>query len=149
MPSGTVGEYEDILGRLRAVPVLVTRPSCCCSAASRGITPPRITLRDVPSQAQDLVVEDPVTSPLLAASRIFGRRAPADQQRLRTPASPCIAIPSRRRSQAERVSAGPVVRRRTTTGFATFQRVGVVPGRAGRRPRPTSHPTRFRPGLAK
>jgi len=88
MPAGTVGEYEDILARLRAVPVLVNQTIVLLQRGlTAGITPPRITLRDVPSQAQDLVVEDPVTSPLLAAFAHFPAGVPpADQQRLRTAA---------------------------------------------------------------
>ncbi len=88
MPAGTVGEYEDILARLRAVPVLVNQTIVLLQRGlTAGITPPRITLRDVPSQAQDMVVEDPVTSPLLAAFTHFPAGVPlADQQRLRTAA---------------------------------------------------------------
>ena len=88
MPAGTVGEYEDILARLRAVPVLVNQTIVLLQRGlTAGITPPRITLRDVPSQAQDLVVEDPVTSPLLAAFAHFPAGVPAaDQPRLRTAA---------------------------------------------------------------
>ena len=86
MPAGTVGEYEDILARLRAVPVLVNQTIVLLQRGlTAGITPPRITLRDVPSQAQDLVVEDPLTSPLLTAFTHFPAGVPpADQQRLRT-----------------------------------------------------------------
>jgi len=88
MPAGTVSEYEDILARLRAVPVLVNQTIVLLQRGlTAGITPPRITLRDVPSQAQDLVVEDPLTSPLLTAFTHFPAGVPpADQQRLRTAA---------------------------------------------------------------
>jgi uncharacterized protein (DUF885 family) len=85
MPAGTVRDYEDILARLRAVPVLVTQTIVLLQRGlASGITPPRITLRDVPSQAQDLVVDDPLTSPLLTAFSHFPAGVPAaDQQRLR------------------------------------------------------------------
>ena len=88
MPAGTVRDYEDILARLRAVPVLVNQTVVLLQRGlSSGITPPRITLRDVPSQAQDLVVDDPLTSPLLDAFRQFPAGVPAaDQQRLRAAA---------------------------------------------------------------
>ena len=68
MAAGSVADYEDILARLRAVPVLVNQTIVLLQRGlASGITPPRITLRDVPSQAQDLVVDDPLTSPLLTA----------------------------------------------------------------------------------
>jgi len=88
MPAGTVRDYEDILARLRAVPVLVNQTIVLLRRGlASGITPPRITLRDVPSQAQDLVVDDPLTSPLLSAFTHFPAGVSAvDQQRLRVAA---------------------------------------------------------------
>ncbi len=88
MAAGTVREYEDILARLRGVPVLVNQTIVLLRRGlEAGITPPRITLRDVPSQAQDLVVEDPLTSPLLSGFTHFPAALPAaEQQRLRAAA---------------------------------------------------------------
>ncbi|HYU10202.1 MAG TPA: DUF885 domain-containing protein [Gemmatimonadales bacterium] len=88
MPAGSAGEYDDIVGRLRAVPVLVNQTIVLLQRGlAAGVTPPRITLRDVPSQAQDLVVDDPLTSPLLTAFTHFPAGVPvADQQRLRSTA---------------------------------------------------------------
>ena len=88
MRAGTVADYEDIVARLRAVPVLVNQTIVLLQRGlASGITPPRITLRDVPSQAQDLVVDDPLTSPLLSALAHFPAGvAAADQQRLRAAA---------------------------------------------------------------
>jgi len=85
MPAGSVREYEDIVARLRAVPVLVNQNIVLLERGlAQGLTPPRITLRDVPAQAQNLVVDDPLTSPLLAAFTRFPAAVPAvDQQRLR------------------------------------------------------------------
>ena len=114
MPAGTVRDYEDILARLRAVPVLVNQTIVLLERGlTSGITPPQITLRDVPSQAQDLVVEDPLTSPLLSAFTHFPAGVPAaDQQRLRAAA---VA--------AYRDSVAPAFRRLTT-----FLRDRYVPG---------------------
>ena len=88
MPSGTVREDEDIIARLRAVPVLVHQTITLLERGlAAGITPPQITLRDVPEQAQNLVVTDPLTSPMLAAFEHFPAEiASADQQRLRAAA---------------------------------------------------------------
>jgi uncharacterized protein (DUF885 family) len=78
-----------------------------------GLTPPRITLRDVPAQAQNLVVDDPLTSPLLTAFiRFPAEVAAADQQRLRAAA---VA--------AYRDSVAPAFRR-----LSAFLRDKYVPG---------------------
>ena len=88
MPASTVQEYEDIIARLRAVPVLVNQTIALLERGlATGVTPPQITLRDVPAQALSLVVADPLTSPMLAAFMHFPAEiAGADQQRLRTAA---------------------------------------------------------------
>jgi len=114
MPAGTVRDYEDILARLRAVPVLVNQTIVLLERGlSSGITPPQITLRDVPSQAQDLVVDDPLTSPLLSAFTHFPASMPAaDQQRLRAAAL-----------AAYRDSVAPAFRK-----LSTFLRDRYVPG---------------------
>lgn len=89
MPAATVRAYEDIVSRLRAVPVLVSQTIVLMERGlAAGLTPPRITLRDVPAQALNLVVDDPLTSPMLAAFKQFPAEVPAaDQQRLRTAAA--------------------------------------------------------------
>jgi uncharacterized protein (DUF885 family) len=66
MPTGTVKEYGDIVARLRALPVLIDQTIALLdSGLKRGITPPRITLRDVPTQVADVVPADPLKSALL------------------------------------------------------------------------------------
>ncbi len=88
MPAGTVREYEDIIARLRAVPALVNQTMVLLERGlAQGLTPPRITLRDVPGQAQNLVVDDPMTSPLLKAfTRFPATVSEGEQQRLRAAA---------------------------------------------------------------
>ena len=88
MPAAAVRDYEDIVARLRAVPALVRQTTILLERGlASGVTPPQITLRDVPSQAQDLVVDDPLTSPMLAAFKSFPSEiAASDQQRLRAAA---------------------------------------------------------------
>lgn len=88
MPAGTMREYEDIVARLRAVPVLVNQTLVLLERGlAQGLTPPRITLRDVPGQAQNLVVDDPLASPLLKAFTRFPAAVPeGEQQRLRAAA---------------------------------------------------------------
>ncbi|HXM37798.1 MAG TPA: DUF885 domain-containing protein [Gemmatimonadales bacterium] len=88
MPAATVRDYEDIVARLRAVPVLVDQTIALLERGlAAKVTPPRITLRDVPAQALNLVVDDPLTSPMLAAFKHFPAAVPeAEQQRLRAAA---------------------------------------------------------------
>ena len=114
MPAGNVHEYEDIVARLRAVPVLVNQTMVLLQRGmAAGLTPPRITLRDVPAQAQNLVVDDPLTSPLLTAFTRFPADVPAaDQQRVRAAA---VA--------AYRDSVAPAFRR-----LSAFLRDTYVPG---------------------
>ena len=59
---------EDVLARLRAVPELVDQTiELLRAGAASGVTPPAITLRDIPAQIDALLVDDPEQSPLLAA----------------------------------------------------------------------------------
>jgi uncharacterized protein (DUF885 family) len=55
---------------------------------AEGITPPRVTLRDVPAQVQAQIVDDPAASPLLRRfASLPGTIAPDDQARLRKAAA--------------------------------------------------------------
>lgn len=63
MPSRTTADHEQILARLRAVPTLVSQVVTLMEAgAKRRITPPRVTLLDVPAQIEQLMAAN---SPLL------------------------------------------------------------------------------------
>src|SRR6266550_440081 len=112
--NGVQQDVPSTIARLRAVPVLVNQTVVLLQRGlTARVTPPRITLRDVPSQAQDLVVDDPLTSPLLAAFTHFPADVPAaDQQRLRSAA---IA--------AYRDSVAPAFR-----GLSAFLRDTYAPG---------------------
>jgi uncharacterized protein (DUF885 family) len=67
MPAATVKDYTDIISRLRSLPVVVDQTIALLdSGAKRGVTPPRITLRDVPTQVANLIPQDPLKSALLA-----------------------------------------------------------------------------------
>jgi len=66
-PAGTVKDYEDILARLRSLPKVVDQTMVLLdSGLKRHITPPRITLRDVPAQVENLIPDDALSSALLA-----------------------------------------------------------------------------------
>jgi uncharacterized protein (DUF885 family) len=65
-PTKTVKDYEDILSRLRGIPTLVDQNlERLEKGLAAGVTPPRITLRDVPGQVQALITDDPMKSALL------------------------------------------------------------------------------------
>jgi uncharacterized protein (DUF885 family) len=68
MPAVTLDDYENFVRRLEGVPALVDQTIALMEQGlARGMTPPRITFRDVPDQVKAQLVSDPLTSPLLAA----------------------------------------------------------------------------------
>ena len=87
-PAQTVKDYTDILARLRSLPGVVDQTIALLdSGVKLGVTPPRITLRDVPAQVKDLIPEDPMKSALLASFTSFPVGiAESDRARLRADA---------------------------------------------------------------
>jgi uncharacterized protein (DUF885 family) len=72
MPAQTVKDYTDIIARLRALPAVVDQTIALLDSGLKlGVTPPRITLRDVPTQVRDLIPADPMKSALLAPFTSF------------------------------------------------------------------------------
>ncbi|HEV8318651.1 MAG TPA: DUF885 domain-containing protein [Vicinamibacterales bacterium] len=68
MPAVTLEDYENFVRRLEGAPALIDHTIALMEQGlARGMTPPRITLRDVPDQLKAQLVSDPLTSPLLAA----------------------------------------------------------------------------------
>lgn len=58
-PRNTVRDYENILARLNTLPALVDQNIILLQKGlAAGITPPRITLRDVPDQIKSQTVDD-------------------------------------------------------------------------------------------
>jgi uncharacterized protein (DUF885 family) len=67
MPNDTLPHLENELARLRALPALVEQSRGLLEEGlKRGVTPPQVTLRDVPAQVLAQIPEDPFASPLLA-----------------------------------------------------------------------------------
>ncbi len=78
MPSATTRHHDDLLARLRAVPALLDQTIELLEEGRRtGVTPPRITLRDVPTQVQAFLVDDLAANPLLAPFRALPASVPA------------------------------------------------------------------------
>jgi len=68
MPNDRVSQLEDQISRLEALPAAIDQSIALMrQGLEAGVTPPRITLRDVPLQIRNQLVDDPGESPLLTA----------------------------------------------------------------------------------
>ncbi len=68
MPHDTAAELADIFSRLEKVPALVDQTIALMREGLKlGVTPPKITLRDVPDQVKNVLEEDPDKNPLLSS----------------------------------------------------------------------------------
>ncbi|CAN5791745.1 DUF885 family protein [soil metagenome] len=80
MPTAGASHRHDLLARLRAVPELIDQTiELLAESRRRGITPPRVTLRDVPAQLEAHLGDDPGASPLLAPFVHLPSSVPADE----------------------------------------------------------------------
>jgi uncharacterized protein (DUF885 family) len=74
MPTSTAPQLENELARLRALPTVIDQVmGLLAEGQRRGITPPRITLREVPQQVLNQIPENALMSPLLQG---FTKRSP-------------------------------------------------------------------------
>src|SRR5436190_3853375 len=81
MPTTSVQDYENIVARLNGVPALVDQTIALLGKGlEAGITPPRVTPRDVPDQIRGLTPDDPMASPLLRAFSEFPSSIPASER---------------------------------------------------------------------
>jgi uncharacterized protein (DUF885 family) len=96
MPASSVTDYEHMLARLAALPAALAQTRVLLdSGLAIGVTPPRVTLRDVPAQFEQLVPADAMASALLEPfTRIPATIAATDRARL---------VAEARRVYAERV----------------------------------------------
>jgi uncharacterized protein (DUF885 family) len=85
MPTRSVQDFENRLARLRQVPEAVEQTMTLLAQGLRaGITPPRVTLRDVPGQFESLLTADPLKSPVLESFQQIPETVPAaERERLR------------------------------------------------------------------
>ncbi|HEY8994126.1 MAG TPA: DUF885 domain-containing protein, partial [Lacunisphaera sp.] len=68
MPAENAEQLENQLARLKALPAEVDHViSLLEEGLAKGVTPPQITLREVPTQVLNQIPEEPLKSPLLGA----------------------------------------------------------------------------------
>ncbi len=92
-PRRTVEEYEKVIQRLRGVATLVDQDIALMRRGlEAGVTPPRITLRDVEKRIAELVVDDPAQSSIyeVAFDQMPSSISSAEQKRLREEAAKVI-----------------------------------------------------------
>ncbi len=66
MPNARAGDLENQLARIEALPVYLDQSIALMrKGLEAGVTPPAITLRDVPQQIRNQLVDDAADSPLL------------------------------------------------------------------------------------
>jgi len=66
MPNASVGQLEDQIARMEALPAYVDQSIALLrEGMAAGVTPPKVTLRDVPQQIRNQLVDDAGLSPLL------------------------------------------------------------------------------------
>src|SRR5215472_9007642 len=84
-PRSRARDYEDLLARLDSVPALVEQTIVLLQKGlEAGITPPRITLRDVPQQIKNQMIEEPEHNAMLRPFREFPGEIPkVEQEQLR------------------------------------------------------------------
>ncbi len=65
-PAATVKDLEDLVARLEGLPALFEQTTALLrEGLAKGVTPPKITLRDVPRQVLNLCSSEPAASPFL------------------------------------------------------------------------------------
>jgi uncharacterized protein (DUF885 family) len=102
-PARSIRDYENMISRLRRAPVLIDQTIARLERGlARGITPPRVTLRDVPDQVRAQIVSDPLTNPALEPFREFSAEIP-DTARTRLRAAAVDAYTRELRPALERL----------------------------------------------
>ncbi|HEY0778659.1 MAG TPA: DUF885 domain-containing protein, partial [Gemmatirosa sp.] len=123
-PARTAADYADLLARLRAIPrVLAETRALLDSGLAVGVTPPQVTLRDVPAQVDGLLTADVDHNPLTEAfTRIPAAVPAAVRARLRDDARAVLdsaVIPAYRALRAY-LAATYVPRARTSIALSAL-----------------------------
>lgn len=93
MPAASAADYENIVLRLERAGTLVDQTiELMKQGLAAHMTPPRITLRDVPSQVQSQIFDEPMKSPMLEAFTKMPASIPdADKTKLQQRATAAYA----------------------------------------------------------
>lgn len=92
-PHAKLKDYEDMIGRLKTFPRVIDETiALLLQGLETGITPPKITLRDVPDQVKAQLIADPEKNPMLEAFREFPTEISAkDRERLKKEAATALS----------------------------------------------------------
>ncbi|MGA7615667.1 MAG: DUF885 domain-containing protein [Thermoanaerobaculia bacterium] len=93
-PLASTKDFEDLITRLESfAPVVDQTIDLMRRGLESGITPPQITLRDVPAQIESQIVGDPHDAPIyrLAFARFPASVSKADQERLKKEGADALA----------------------------------------------------------
>jgi len=87
-PRSSLKDYENVLARLNALPVLIDQTIALMSKGlEAGITPPRVTLREVPQQILNQMADDPEKNEFYKPFKEFPAEiSEADRAKLRAQA---------------------------------------------------------------
>lgn len=82
MPTNSVKAYENVLARLRKVPLLVDQTTeLLRRGLKQGETTPKVILQAVPKQILDVIPEEPLKSELLKPFTKFPQSIPQEEQK--------------------------------------------------------------------
>jgi uncharacterized protein (DUF885 family) len=123
MPLRTAAHLDDVLARLRAVPALLEQASALLDeGVALGVTPPAITLRDVPASVRAHLSTggDARTSPLLAPLRDRVGAPPPERDRVLAEAAAIVAdeVEPALRRHLDHLERSYLPAARTTTAVA-------------------------------
>ncbi|MEZ4785995.1 MAG: DUF885 domain-containing protein [Candidatus Kapaibacterium sp.] len=80
MPKRTAKDYQDILSRMRGLPTVIDNTIVLMKkGVGIGVTPPKVTLRDIPGQIKSLLKDDPTESPIYNAFREMPESMPESE----------------------------------------------------------------------
>lgn len=81
-PARTVEDYEDMVARIAASGERIDQETDLMQwGLELGLTPPAVTLRDVPDQVRNQIVDDPLKSPLLVPFRNMPASIPPGERK--------------------------------------------------------------------
>ncbi len=124
-PLANVKDYEDLLARLRAFPILIEQTIALMrQGIETGIVPAQVVIRDVPQLIGNHIFDDVTRTPVYQAAfhQMPSSIAPAEQDRLRRQAKTALAesvVPSLRKLK-DFCAREYLAKARTTVGISAL-----------------------------